>query len=149
MKRIHFILSAIATLIVLIVSANWLLKESEQVTDDKSEMTYENLFVQIKSDTLIYYLNTYKERHPSLVIKDNSREIVIEHNKHALILLNVSANDMPQEREEFVKSGVISDSGDKTTLRLKKKDGYVECPAPILSEILRLRNMDVTVNNER
>ena len=48
------------------------------------------------------------------------------------------------EHEEFVKSGIVSDSEEKTTLRLKKRGGYVECPAPILSEILRLKNMGAT-----
>ena len=142
MKKIHFILFSIALLTVLLVFANWRLKELEPIKEDKFEMTYDNLFVQINSDTLVYYLNTYKERHPSIVVKDNSHELVIEHNKYALILLNLTANDMPIEREEFVKSGIVSDSEGKTTLRLKKRDGYVECPAPILSEILRLKNMD-------
>lgn len=141
MKKIHFILFSIATLMVILVYANWRLKERELIKDEKSEMTYDNLFVQINSDTLVYYLNTYKERHPSIVIRDNSHEVVIEYNKYALILLNLTANDMPIEREEFEKSGIVSDSEEKTTLRLKKRDGYVECPAPILSEILRLKNM--------
>lgn len=126
---------------VILVYANWKLKERELIKDEKSEMTYDNLFVQINSDTLVYYLNTYKERHPSIVIRDNSHEVVIEYNKYALILLNLTANDMPIEREEFEKSGIVSDSEEKTTLRLKKRDEYVECPAPILSEILRLKNM--------
>jgi len=141
MKKIHFILFSIATLIVLLVYANWRLKEREQIKDEKFEMTYDNLFVQINSDTLVYYLNTYKESHPSIVIKDNSHEVIIEHNKYALILLNLTANDMSIEREEFVKRGVVLDSENKTTLRLKKEGIYVKCPAPILSEILRLKNM--------
>lgn len=149
MKKIHFILFSIALMTVLLVFANWRLKEREQIKDEKSEMTYDNLFVHINSDTLVYYLNAYKKMHPSIVIKDKSHEIVIEHNKYALILLNLTANDMPIEREVFVKSGIISDSEEKTTLRLKKEGVYVKCPAPILSEILRLKNMDVTDNSDR
>ena len=103
---------------VLLICANWRLKEQEQIKDEKSEMTYDNLFVHINSDTLVYYLNAYKEMHPSIVIKDNSNEVVIEHNKYALILLNLTDNDMPIEREVFVKSGIITDSEEKTTLRL-------------------------------
>lgn len=146
MKKIHFILFSIATLMVLLVYANWRLKEHEQIKDEMSEMTYDNLFVRINSDTLVYYLNTFKERHPSVVIKDNSDEVVIEHNKSAFILLNIVTNDMPNERKVFVNSGVISDNEDKTTLRLKKENGYVECPAPILAEILRLKNIDDTLH---
>lgn len=144
MKKIHLILFSIATLICLLVYANWRLKEHEQIKDEISEMNYDNLYVKVNSDTLVYYLNTFKESHPSVVIKDNSDEVVIEHNKGAFILLNIVTNDMPREREKFVKSGIISDNEDKTTLRLKKENGYVECPAPILAEIIRLKNIDDT-----
>lgn len=145
MKKIHFVLFAIAMLIVLSVYAKWRLKETGLATDSETEMTYENLFVSINSDTLIYYLNDFKENHPSLSIRDNSHEIIVEHNKHALILLNVTANDMPKEREMFANGGIITDKDDKTVLRLAKSKinsaYYVECPAPILAEILRLKNL--------
>ena len=145
MRKRHIIFISIVSIIVLLVYSHWSSQENDFEPNDVEEMSFENLFIPIKADTLIAYLNEFKMNHPSLEITNYSSEIVIKYNKHALILLNATANDMSKEREEFVRSGIIKDDNDKTviTLEKEKKDGhsFVSCPAPMLAEILRVKEL--------
>lgn len=129
----------------LLFGAQWILQDRNVKKTGMSQMSSEQLFVDIKADTLIKYLDLYfmTENHPSLKIEDKSSKLIIEYNKNSPILLNIIDNGMADERKELEKSGIIIDDDRKTKIVFDKYklDGvqFVKCPSPILSEILRIK----------
>ena len=129
----------------LLFGAQLILQDRNVKKTEMSPMSSEQLFVDIKADTLIRYLDLYfrTENHPSLKIEDKSRELTIEYNQNSPILLNIIDNGMADERKELEKSGIIIDDGQKTKIVLNKHKlngvQFVKCPSPILSEILRIK----------
>lgn len=144
-EKLLSIIVSLGLVACLFIGAMWSLQEKEIKNNDTSQLSYEQLFVDIKSDTLTKYLNQYfkTENHPSLSIEDKSRKLIIEYNRNAPILLNIIDNGMNEERRELEKSGVIFDDAFKTKIVLDKHSlngvEYVRCPSPILSEILRIK----------
>lgn len=143
MKKKHFIVFAIGTIAILCIVAFLRLSIKLHIQDDNKQMSEEQLFVYVNSDTLITYLTEYREirKYPSLVIKKKSNSIVISHNKNSNILLNRRDNYMTLERRQF--ENIIDEKDGITfiTLELSKKDKvqYAKCPTPIIVDILRLR----------
>lgn len=144
-EKVLIIIVSLGLVVCLFIGAMWSLQDNDKIENETSELSYEQLFVDIKSDTLNKYLNQYfkTENHPSLNIEDKSSQLIIEYNRNAPILLNIIDNGMNEERKEFEKSGIISDDAQKTRIVLKKYKiddvQYIKCPSPILSEILRIK----------
>ena len=143
-KILIFIVSFVLVAFLLF-GAQWILQDKSVKTTEMLPMSSEQLFVDIKADTLIKYLNLYfrTENHPSLKIEDKSSKLIIEYNKNSPILLNIIDNGMADERKELEKSGIIIDDDQKTKIVFDKYKlngvQFVKCPSPILSEILRIK----------
>ena len=105
-------------------------------------LTHSQLFVEVKADTIAALVsNDLLSLHPSLKVRDLPRRIEIEYNTNAHILLDMTGNGMDDENKELEKSGIVVKDANKTKIVLKKHKlnsvQYVNCPAPILAEILR------------
>lgn len=145
MKEKVFIIVSLGLVVFMLIGTLCMLQEKNERTVEISPLSSEQLFVDIKADTLSRYLNLYfkTENHPSLNITEKSKQLIIEYNREAPILLNIVDNGMSIERKELEKSGIISDDAQKTRIVLKKHKindvQYIKCPSPILSEILRIK----------
>lgn len=154
-KKLPFIIIALGMAALLFIVAKLRLADKKSADFTQSKLTYKELFVEVKADTLEYYINRCltKENHPSLKISNKSKQLVIEYNRDSPILLNIIDNGMNEEREELKKSGIIVDDAQKTKIILNKHKingiQYVNCPSPIISEILRIITSQELANSSK
>lgn len=101
------------------------------------------LFVPIQADTLDLYLKKYFNREELKTEKSRTRYSV-EYNPNALILLHANNNKMAEARKTLESAKVedfsISYKDKKVKIVMREHDGYVDCPALIVAEILRKMN---------
>lgn len=123
-------------------------KPAEIVTDNSNysefpELPAEELFVPIQADTLDLYLKRYFDR-GDLKTKKSRNQYTVEYNTNALILLHANNNKMTEARKTLETAKVedfsISYKDKKVKIVMRKHDGYVDCPALIVAEILRKMN---------
>lgn len=142
---VPYILFGFVILLTLIIIAAMEVRSPEPTKDESKLPTLpaEELFVPIQADTLDLYLKRYFDR-GELKSKKSRNQYTVEYNTNALILLHANNNTMTEARKTFETAKVedfsISYKDKKVKIVMRKHDGYVDCPALIVAEILRKMN---------
>lgn len=145
MKHKYFLIISVITVLILCFLAQNRFSSKLDEKERMDSLKQENLFVLVNSDTIAHYLNKCAKasnKYQSLKVEEESDELLISYNQHALILLNRADNGMYPENKLFENITENKDGQTFIKLNITKKDGvkYVKCPAPILVEILRMKD---------
>lgn len=144
MRHKYFLLISVLTVFILCIFAQYRISSNYSEEGGADSLKQEDLFVLVNSDTIVYYLNKCvknSKNYQSLKIEKRTRDLLISYNRHALILLNRVDNGMYPENKLFDNITENKDGRAFIKLEITQKEGanYVKCPAPILVEILRMK----------